>query len=346
MRAHRIIGSALLLASFAWVGCESSGGGGELPTIWGPDGPGERLPDVSEEPNPPGDGQQLGLIPVSDDCSVPYTAGGAALLTDEDVVYSPAGGGQGLDIVRPAEGGPHPLVVLVHGGAWGGGDKADFRWEAEVLAGLGFATAAVNYRLSDGSDNTFPAGPRDLRCAVRWLRVHAADFAIDGTRVALVGHSAGAHLAALTGAAWEDPWFDADCPVVGGGGRVSAVIAVSGPFDLRPEAFGGHAEGEWHVEGLLGGSAASLPQLAAAASPVSYADDQDPATLLLHGTDDATVPVGESRRYAAALSSANVVHTLIEVPGAAHNLSLLEGSAESRTADCTTLAFLDAMRAN
>lgn len=108
-----------------------------------------------------------------------------------------AGGGPRLDLYgpAPAAGPPRPIVLFVHGGGWRHGDKANVGGKPAAFVAGGYLFASVGYRLDP------PVTPReqaaDVAAAVVWLRDHAREHGGDGGRIFLMGHSAGAHLAAL-----------------------------------------------------------------------------------------------------------------------------------------------------
>lgn len=125
-----------------------------------------------------------------------------------DLVDEPyVGGGdplQALDLYQPPDAGcePVPLVVWVHGGGWTIGDKANgMRSKVPLWHDAGWAVASLNYRLTDLTDPDgerllAPAHNEDVAAAVGWLVEHATELGIDPSRLALLGHSAGAGIAA------------------------------------------------------------------------------------------------------------------------------------------------------
>ena len=100
-----------------------------------------------------------------------------------------------LDLYRPEKAATPPLIVYVHGGAWRAGSREQMPLGALVRAG--FAVASVDYRLSP--EAPFPANVHDIKAAIRFLRGHASDWKLDARRIAIIGSSAGGHLAALVG---------------------------------------------------------------------------------------------------------------------------------------------------
>ncbi|MCI0424675.1 MAG: alpha/beta hydrolase [Actinobacteria bacterium] len=124
----------------------------------------------------------------------------------------------------PEGDGPFPAVVLVHGGAWVAGSPGSMRALARYLTDEGFLTVNAAYQLSDDAPG-FPAALDDIACAVRYAAAHPDS---DGT-VAVIGHSAGAHLGAvvaLTGDRYGD-----DCPVEGAG-LPDRLVAIAGTYDV------------------------------------------------------------------------------------------------------------------
>jgi acetyl esterase/lipase len=280
-------------------------------------------------------------IDVVRSCSVPPVPSAAQVNLATDVTYATMGGQPvRLDVAWPRAGtAARPIVLVFHGGAWSDGDKTAQRGDILLLAERGFVAASVNYRLADAPDNTFPAAVADARCAVRWMRQHAADYGGDGARVAALGYSAGAHLAALLGTASDVAGLDDACPLAGSP-RVERVIAFYGPHDLRPN---GSLAGfqQQIIANFLGAPASSVPDEAALASPVVHASADDSPTLLVHGRSDFIVPIESSRLLRDALQDAGARATLVEV-GAGHGFGAFTPSLPPSA--CTTLAFLDQMR--
>ncbi|WP_395719664.1 alpha/beta hydrolase [Prosthecobacter sp.] len=102
---------------------------------------------------------------------------------------------QSLDVYSPPEGKDHPVIVWIHGGGWSKGDKASLQQKPQAFVDKGFVLVSVNYRLVPAV--TVKDIMADLAQSVRWVREHAAEHRGDPNSLIIMGHSAGAHLAAL-----------------------------------------------------------------------------------------------------------------------------------------------------
>ena len=244
-----------------------------------------------------------------------------------DVVYQTIPGyrPQILDVYMPPRGaGAKPLVIYIHGGGWVSGHTrqagaiSDFPGLLARLAGEGFVVASVEYRLSD--EAPFPAQVQDVRAALRFLKANAARYGIDPARVGLWGGSAGGHLAALTALSCGVGALDAPGTKAPAGSEcVQAAVTWYGVFDVSAlvAARPGGADGA--IAKLLGCAGPCPADKLAAASPVTYIDAQDPPMLLIHGTDDQTVPVAQTHIAEAKLRAAGVPVQTIYIPGADHS---------------------------
>ena len=219
-----------------------------------------------------------------------------------------------LDVYRPADGPGDAVVAFVHGGAWREGSKGVFSRYATDAAAAGYVCATVDYRLS--GEATFPAQIRDVVAAVRWLRSRTDESRVRSDRVATVGHSAGAHLAALAGVAGGEAAFVPD-DAADAFGRVDAVVGMSGVYDfVGPDA--GYADPDEFVA-LFGGTADERPDAYRAASPVTHVDADAPPHLLFHGTADEVVPPAQTDRYRDALAAAGAAVERVGVDGGGHS---------------------------
>jgi acetyl esterase/lipase len=214
---------------------------------------------------------------------------------------------QRLDVYVPnAPPVPHgasaslrPLVVFWHGGRWSFGDKADYRFVGAALAELGCVAVLPNYRLYP--EVKMPGFMEDAARAARWAVAHAGDYGADANRLYLMGHSAGAHLAALV--TLDPRYFAAD-------GRappfIAGMIGLSGPYDFLPLK-------EADVKDMFG-PPPNYPQ----SQPINFVSAGAPPMLLVHGLKDETVRPKNSVNFAAALRAAGVPVTLKLYPDLVH----------------------------
>src|SRR2546426_4550080 len=153
-----------------------------------------------------------------------------------DVVYATVDGVPlRYDHYRPlGVAGPAPAVVFVHGGAWVHGDPSQAAGNALHFARHGIATISISYRLAPA--HRFPAPLQDVRRALRYVRAHAGELGIDPDRIALMGPSAGAHLAMLAHLAAALPELAPELPAEldGVAETVRAIVLHYGPYDLPP----------------------------------------------------------------------------------------------------------------
>ena len=249
-----------------------------------------------------------------------------------DLAYAGESRAQALDLWVPTGSPrPYPLVIFVHGGGFSGGDKGAVGSKVGPLLAAGYAVASVNYRLSGQAG--FPAAPRDVKAAVRFLRAGATTYGVDPRRFAAWGESAGANLAALTGTTGDQRTL-LDDPGLGDvttSAAVQAVVEWYGPIDFAQRESelrsGGTdcrtpqlVEAERFTTGYLGQDVDGVPDRAAAANPISYvrAARSLPPFSIATGTADCLVPVAQAQQLAVALHSAGALVDLRLLRGAVH----------------------------
>src|SRR5688572_2984507 len=288
------------------------------------------------------DNSREAVVPVSR-CAADSVAVTAAREA-RDVTYVTRGR-QALrfDVAWSEAGPPAPLIILLHGGGWSGGSRASLHAEMRALARRGYTAATVEYRLTQGRQNVFPAAIADVRCALRALRRRAADYHIAPERVAALGYSAGGHLASLLGTGADVRGLDGDCgdanPTVGGDDvRVQAVVSYAGPQDLRVNGPYTREQAEL-VTAFLGVFPGNDLAIATLASPIAHVSAGDPPFLLVHGTEDDLVPVSHARRMVAALREAGTPASVLELRDVGHGFVGLASSDIARVR-CTVDAFL------
>ncbi|MBI5725490.1 MAG: alpha/beta hydrolase [Planctomycetes bacterium] len=223
-----------------------------------------------------------------------------------------------LDLYVPedATGPARPLVIWIHGGGWVQGSKSMSK--AFWLVPKGYVVASIDYRLSNQA--VFPAQIEDCKAAVRFLKANAKQYSIDPSRVAVWGHSAGGHLSALLGVTGDDKNLEGQSNKVEQSTKVQAVVDFAGPADLLNfnDNIPGYEQNP-PVATLLGGPASEKKDLAAKASPTTYASADDPPFLIVHGDKDTTVPIEQSKKLEDALKKAGVAVEFHAIKDAGHN---------------------------
>ena len=224
-----------------------------------------------------------------------------------------------LDIYVPADAkGKVPLVVFIHGGGWIGNDKyADMGYMPNTVSAMlnnGMAVASIDYRFA--TQAVFPAILQDCNKAVSFLFDNADKYSLDKNNIALMGFSAGGHLASLLGTSQNNKVSNFYFPNTYRPFRYKAVVDFYGPIDLV--LLPGN-EDEKSPEGILIGAAPlSRPDLAKAASPITYIDKNDPPFLIYHGEKDSIVSNKQSKLFSAWLNHYGVKNELTIVKDAPH----------------------------
>jgi len=221
---------------------------------------------------------------------------------------------QKMDVYYPSADGPWPAVLYVHGGSWYQGDKADGEnWSR--LNENGYLVVPVNYRLGD-YQTKFPAMIEDVKCAVRYLRAHSAEYNIDPDRIAALGVSAGGHLVALLGTADESAGWDVG-EYLDQSSEVQAVIDISGISDFTSNIPSGLNTPIFYAFGHLAGK--DTPENIAV-SPITYISTNDPPFLIIHGDRDGVVPVEQAKILHNKLTEESIASKLVIVEGGDHGL--------------------------
>ena len=216
-----------------------------------------------------------------------------------------------MDIYVPEGSGTFPLVILVHGGGFKVGDKANEYNRAMELVKNGFVAATINYRLS--GEAKFPSNINDVKAAIRFLKANAPKFNINSQKVGLWGGSSGGNLVSLAGTSGdieelED--FSMGNPDVSS--KVQAVVDWFGPTDflkmdeylkMNGVADPGHSSPDSHESQALGAHITQVPDLVAKANPETYITPDDPPFVIQHGKEDRTAPFQLSEIFAAKLKA-------------------------------------------
>jgi acetyl esterase/lipase len=233
------------------------------------------------------------------------------------------------DVYVPRGAGPFPGMLVVHGGAWRIGSRAQLASAASKFAEDGYTAVAISYRLAPQS--VFPAQIYDCQAAVRWMREHAAEFKIDPKRIGGFGYSAGGQLVALLGTLGDDDYKEKGIAADAPSARLQCVLAGGAPCDFRDLPPNVSMLSYW-----LGGTRAEKPENYRDASPANFISKYDPPMYFFSGEDDALVPIASPRRMVDLLQKAGLTAEMHAVPHAGHIQTLFDPGAVQ-----DALAFAD-----
>lgn len=241
------------------------------------------------------------------------------VLFQKDIVYARVGDRElHVDVFYPSRKRKkgRPGVLLIHGGGWRSGSKEMEVPMAQQLAGKGYVTVAVEYRLSPEAQ--YPAGIHDLKAAVRWMRAHAAAYGLDTTRIAAYGCSSGAQMASFLGATNGMKQFEGAEGNQEHSSRVQAVLNIDGIVSfIHPEASAeGEMAGQW-----LGGSRQENWKNWKEASPLEHVNAQTPPFLFVN----CTIPRFHAGRddLLKILDRAGTYHEVHTIPNSTHSFWLV-----------------------
>ncbi len=195
-----------------------------------------------------------------------------------------AGARRTLDVYRPKTAAAAPVVVFFYGGSWQSGSKGMYLFVAAALARRGYVTIVPDYRVYP--EVGYPGFLEDGAQAVRWAKDNAARFGGDPKKLFIMGHSAGAYIAAmlvLDGRWLKQVDLSPDRDIAG-------LIGVSGPYDFLPLRDG-------KLKTIFGGNDPTT-------QPISHVSPGAPPTLLVTGVNDGIVEPSNSTRLAARLRAA------------------------------------------
>ena len=206
---------------------------------------------------------------------------------------------QKLDLYAPRKAtGPLPVVFFIYGGSWMDGSRQPYEFAGRALAAQGFLTVVADYRLVPEVE--YPGFLEDGALAMTWVVEHIAEYSGDPTRIALMGHSAGAYNASMLAL---DPRYLAARGMLD---RVRCVVALSGPYDFFP--FDGQIS-------LRTFGAVREPRTT---QPINHIAPKIPPMLLVTGDKDTLVLPRNTVAMAERLRKAGVEVEEIHYPKLAH----------------------------
>ncbi len=223
-------------------------------------------------------------------------AGAQPAMSPTEISYGQAEH-QKLDLYLPA-GPPKPLVVYIHGGAWVSGVKESYQQLGRTFAARGVAAAVVDYRLSEApAPVRFPEHARDVARAVAILKERGTALGFDPSRIVLVGHSAGAHIAATL--ALEPEFRDLAA-------GISGYVGIEGIYDIPALVRRWPTYRDWFINLAFGSNPAGWR----AASPQYGKSEIRRPWLLIHSTRDELVDTGQTQNFYSHLRRIHMPATL------------------------------------
>lgn len=263
----------------------------------------------------------------------PGSHAAAAAYRLQTVTYcSPDNIPQRMDIYTPANANantttPMPLVEVVHGGGWTGGSKATINSITPVpevptamlgLLAKGFIVTSIDYRLAP--QYKFPDNIEDVKCSIRYLRAHAAQYHIDPNHIGLMGPSAGGHLVSLAGLAGPDAGWDI-------GEYTDQSSAAQAVVDMFGPEYIGSGIGDPAIsDPAIFGSGSQAFQSASPPTYIASTPNTDPPFLILQGDKDGTVPPIHSLRFYNALLTDGQTAILQMVQNSGHGFAPMGGA--------------------
>lgn len=268
--------------------------------------------------------------------------------TYKDLAYATLSSAQKLDIYLPTTGsGPFPLVIMVHGGGFMFGDKADGGGltGVDALLAADYAVASINYRLSGKAQ--YPAQIYDAKAAVRFLRANASQYNLNSDKFGAWGASAGGNLVSLLGTTCGVAELEGDLGNNDQSSCVQAVVDWFGPIDflkmqdqlIEAGCSASTNDASSPESKLAGAPIQTVPEKVALTNPMNYITPDDAPFFIENGTADCNIPPVQNKNLADALSAVigadNV--TYISLEGAGH------GGSQFETAEnlAMVIAFLD-----
>lgn len=225
-----------------------------------------------------------------------------------------------MDVYLPANRNAQtPFVIVIHGGAWVSGDKNLFTSTQDTLLSHGIASANVNYRFADSLQTHYPQMLADIDSAVIYCIEHARKWNTRKDNFIIHGGSAGAHLSLLYGYTSNK--------------KISAIIARCPPTNLADTTMLNYVRKVGllpvfqKMVGAIYTPGQSLDSRFTESSPIYHI--KNIPTLLIHGTADRTVPYSQAVDFDKMLTSKNITHKLVTIPGAGHDLNLKDPATKT-----------------
>jgi acetyl esterase/lipase len=260
------------------------------------------LPLLSQTPATNGDWAELASFHYGIGANIPYgTFNNTAVHLD---VWE-----------NKAAKGASPTLVYIHGGGWVFGDKGGAPGAFLPYVERGWNVVNVEYRMA--STASAPAAIEDSRCALRWVYNNAEKYHFDLNRIVVSGHSAGGHLALMTGMLQDGSDLDGACPQDAKAPplKVAAIVNWYGITDVD-DLLAGPDRKTYALAWV--GTTSNKHEVAKESSPMTYVRAGLPPIITIHGDHDSVVPYSQATKLQTALNQAGVKNELVTIPGGDH----------------------------
>ena len=212
---------------------------------------------------------------------------------------------------------PRPVLIWVCGGGFESMDRDVWMPEMQYFARNGYAVASIEYRTHNLSP--FPGLIEDAKAAVRYLRAHASQFGLDPSRIAMMGESAGGYITSMVAVTGKIRDFDTGENL----DQSSEIQAAVNIYGRTRQVLGWHEKVEQKrtrnsTELLLNGKPDDIPEIYEKATPSTYLHKDVPPFLIMHGSEDTTVPMVQNDLFYEDLVKCGIRADYYIIEGATH----------------------------
>ena len=245
------------------------------------------------------------------------------------IFASPEGVDLKLNIYRPLLPGSYPALAIIYGGAWRQGTPNEDEKFSCYMAAQEYSVITIDYR--HAPQYKFPAQLEDVRTALQYIQARGDKLEVDIQRMAVMGRSAGGHLATL--AAYQQDAIP-----------FRAVVNYYGPVNLTQgyydPPFPNPIDTQTVLENFLGGTPKELPELYQKASPINYLRPNLPPSLLVYAGRDHLVQAKFGRQLYNKLQATDNLAVRLEIPWAEHAFDKVFSGVSNQLALYYTERFL------
>ena len=245
------------------------------------------------------------------------------------VFASPDGVDLKLNLYRPTTAGINPTLIVIYGGAWRSGSPNDYEQFSSFIAAQGYTVINIDYR--HAPQYKFPVQLEDVNTALQYIQDNAADLSVDLEKMAIMGRSAGGHLATL--AAYQENAIS-----------FRSVVSYYSPVNLTEGYYDPPVPNPINTKDVLtnflGGTPQEFPELYRKASPINYPRPNLPPTLLIYGQRDHLVQPKFGRQLYNKLLSTDNPAILLDIPWAEHAFDIVFFGVSNQLALYYTERFL------